>query len=412
MSNKHKIFNDPVHGFIAIKYKIIFDIIEHPIFQRLRRIKQLGLTDYVYPGALHTRFHHALGALYLMQDAINVLREKNIEITEDEEIGALIAILLHDIGHGPYSHTLEYSLLDKVSHEEISMVLMQQLNKAFGLQLSLAIEIFKGKYTKKFLHQLVSSQLDVDRMDYLTRDSFFTGVSEGVIGHDRIIKMMDVVDDELVIEAKGIYSVEKFLIARRLMYWQVYLHKTVLCVEQMMIRAISRAKDLMLQGVELPATIDLKYFLERRINIADFKLDTDAINHFTKLDDIDIFSALKMWMYSEDKILSSLCTAIVERKLFKIEVLDYAPTVEYVNELRKRAAAQYSIAIEDAIYLVFTESTGNHAYNPNAGRIGILHKNGQVDDIAKASDQLNIMVLSKPVVKYYICYPKSIAIRE
>ena len=409
MSNKHKIFNDPVHGFIAIKYKIIFDIIEHPIFQRLRRIKQLGLTEYVYPGALHTRFHHALGAVHLMQNAINVLKEKNVAISDEEEVGALIAILLHDIGHGPYSHTLEYSLLDKVHHEEISMVLMQLLNKEFGLQLSLAIEIFKGKYQKKFLHQLVSSQLDVDRMDYLTRDSFFTGVSEGVIGHDRIIKMMDVVNDELVIEAKGIYSVEKFLIARRLMYWQVYLHKTVLCVEQMMIRAITRAKELMLQNIDLPATIDLKYFLARRINIADFKTNSEAIEHFTKLDDVDIFSALKMWMYSDDKILSSLCTAIVDRKLFKIEMLDLAPTVEYINDLRKKAAAYYGIDEESANYLVFTESTGNHAYNPNAGRIGILHKKGEVEDIAKASDQLNIMVLSKPVVKYYVCYPKTIA---
>ena len=408
MSNTHKIFNDPVHGFIAIKHKIIFELIEHPYFQRLRRIKQLGLTEYVYPGALHTRFHHALGAMHLMQDAITVLREKNIEISDDEEKGVLIAILLHDIGHGPYSHTLEYSLLEKVHHEEISMVLMQQLNKEFGLQLSLAIEIFKDKYPKKILHQLVSSQLDVDRMDYLTRDSFFTGVSEGVIGHDRIIKMMHVVNDELVIEAKGIYSVEKFLIARRLMYWQVYLHKTVLCVEQMMIRAIIRAKELIQQNYKLPATIDLLYFLERKISIHDFKTESEALQHFTKLDDIDIFSALKMWMSSDDIILSSLCKAIVDRRLFKIEIMDIAPTVEYINELRKKASIEYGIDIEDAKYLVFTESTGNHAYNPNAGRIGILQKNGQVDDIAKASDQLNIMVLSKPVVKYYVCYPKVI----
>lgn len=408
MSNKHKIFNDPVHGFIAIKHKIIFDIIEHPIFQRLRRIKQLGLTEYVYPGALHTRFHHALGALHLMQEAINILKEKDIDISPDEEVGALIAILLHDIGHGPYSHTLEFSLLENVHHEEISMVLMQQLNKEFGLQLSLAIEIFKGKYPKKFLHQLVSSQLDVDRLDYLTRDSFFTGVSEGVIGHDRIIKMIDVVNDELVIEAKGIYSVEKFLIARRLMYWQVYLHKTVLCVEQMMIRAINRAKELIANGTHLPATVDLSYFLKRPIDRAEFKSNPEAISHFTKLDDIDIFAALKMWMYADDKILSTLCSAIVNRKLFKIEMLDLAPSVEYINALRKKAAEQYQIDEASASYLVFTESTGNHAYNPLAGRIGILHKNGNVDDIAKASDQLNIMVLSKAVVKYYVCYPKSI----
>lgn len=408
MSNKHKIFNDPVHGFIAIHHDIVFDIIEHPIFQRLRRIKQLGLTEYVYPGALHTRFHHALGAYHLMQQAIHVLREKNVEITEEEEIAALIAILLHDVGHGPYSHTLEYSLLDKIHHEEISMVLMQQLNKEFGLQLSLALDIFKGKYPKKFLHQLVSSQLDVDRLDYLTRDSFFTGVSEGVIGHDRIIKMINVVNDELVIEAKGIYSVEKFLISRRLMYWQVYLHKTVLCVEQMMVRAIMRAKELTKQGIQLPATIDLLYFLNNNMQISDFKNNTEAISHFTKLDDIDIFSALKMWMYSDDTILQNLCAAIVERRLYRIEILDIAPSVDFINTLRKKAAEAYKVSIEEAAYLVFTESTGNHAYNPNAGGIGILNKNGNVEDIGKASDQLNIMVLTKPVVKYYVCYPKNI----
>ena len=407
MPNQHKIFNDPVHGFISVRFKIIFDIIEHPWFQRLRRIKQLGLTEYVYPGALHTRFHHALGAMHLMQMAIYTLRDKGQVISEEEEVGVLIAILLHDIGHGPYSHTLEHCLIKGVSHEEISRIIISKLNKEFGLQLSLAIQIFENKYHKKFLHQLVSSQLDTDRLDYLTRDSFFTGVSEGVVGYDRILKMMDVVDDELVIEAKGIYSIEKFIIARRLMYWQVYLHKTVLCVEQMMIKAISRARQLIKRGVELPATSDLNYFLKNNISLDSFKTDDEALHHFTMLDDIDVFSALKMWRYADDLILSELCTAIVDRKLFKIEITDTPPSNDRINTLQKTMARKKDISIEDAGYLVFTESTGNHAYNPNAGRIGILNKNGKVVDIAEASDQLNIMVLSKPVIKYYLCYPKN-----
>lgn len=407
MSNSHKIFNDPVHGFISVKFKIIFDIIEHPYFQRLRRIKQLGLTEYVYPGALHTRFHHALGAMHLMQTAIFTLREKGKEISEEEEKGVLIAILLHDIGHGPYSHTLEHCLIKGVSHEEISKIIIAKLNKEFGLQLSLAIQIFENKYPKKWLHQLVSSQLDTDRLDYLTRDSFFTGVSEGVVGYDRILKMMDVVDDELVIEAKGIYSIEKFIIARRLMYWQVYLHKTVLCVEQMMIKAITRARELISMGIELPATKDLSYFLKNNISIDSFKNEDEALLHFTMLDDIDVFSALKMWRYHNDFILSELCAAIVDRRLFKIEITDTPPSVEKVNRLQHAMARKKDISFEEAGYLVFTESTGNHAYNPNAGRIGILNKNGKVVDIAEASDQLNIMVLSKPVIKYYLCYPKN-----
>ena len=407
MSNSHKIFNDPVHGFISVKFKIIFDIIEHPWFQRLRRIKQLGLTEYVYPGALHTRFHHALGAMHLMQIAIFTLREKGKEISEEEEKGVLIAILLHDIGHGPYSHTLEHCLIKGVSHEEISKIIIAKLNKEFGLQLSLAIQIFENKYPKKFLHQLVSSQLDTDRLDYLTRDSFFTGVSEGVVGYDRILKMMDVVNDELVIEAKGIYSIEKFIIARRLMYWQVYLHKTVLCVEQMMIKAITRARELISRGIELPATNDLNYFLQNNISVNAFKNEDEAFNHFTMLDDIDVFSALKMWRYHPDLILSELCSAIVDRRLFKIEITDSPPSVEKVNRLQQLMAKKKDISVEEAGYLVFTESTGNHAYNPNAGRIGILSKDGKVVDIAEASDQLNIMVLSKPVIKYYLCYPKN-----
>ncbi len=408
MAEKHKIFNDPVHGFISIPGKLIFDIIEHPWFQRLRRIKQLGLTEYVYPGALHTRFHHALGAMHLMHTAIKTLREKGCVITEEEETSALIAIQLHDIGHGPYSHTLEHCLIHGVSHEQISRLIMSRLNKEFNGALQTAIAIFEGTYHKNFLHQLVSSQLDVDRLDYLTRDSFFTGVSEGVVGYDRIIKMLDVFDDELVVEAKGIYSIEKFIIARRLMYWQVYLHKTVLCVEQMLIRALQRAKELYKKGIPLPATPDFEFFLANEIHLEDFERKEYVLEHFTRLDDIDVFSALKMWRYSEDPILALLCNSIVDRRLFRIEISDRAFAMDRVSELRGRIAEKMNISEADAAYLVFTESTGNHAYNPNAGRIGILTKSMKVQDIAEASDQLNIMVLSKEVVKYYLCYPKSL----
>lgn len=409
MLNTHKIINDPVHGFISIPDGLIFDIIEHPYFQRLRRIKQLGLTEYVYPGALHTRFHHAIGAMHLMHNAIQVLRDKENEISPEEERASLLAILLHDIGHGPYSHTLEHCLINNVPHEEISRIIMSRLNREFHGQLEMAIEIFENKYPKKFLHQLVSSQLDVDRLDYLTRDSFFTGVSEGVVGYDRIIKMLDVKNDELVVEAKGIYSIEKFIIARRLMYWQVYLHKTVLCVEQMMVRALLRARELYKNGMPLPATRDFEFFLANDISLHDFRERDYVLEHFTRLDDVDVFSALKMWRYSKDLILSTLCNAIVDRRLFRIEITDHPASVERVNELRRGLANELGITEEEASYLVFTESTGNHAYNPNAGRIGILDKDGKVKDIAEASDQLNIMVLSKPVIKYYLCYPKTLA---
>jgi hypothetical protein len=406
MLQRIKIFNDPVHGFISIPSDLIFNIIEHPYFQRLRRIKQLGLTEFVYPGALHTRFHHALGAMHLMHTALKALREKGIAISDEEEESALIAILLHDIGHGPYSHTLEHCLIHGVNHEEISRIMMAKLNREMNGELSMAISIFEDTYPKKFLHQLVSSQLDVDRLDYLTRDSFFTGVSEGVVGYDRIIKMLDVKKDELVVEAKGIYSIEKFIIARRLMYWQVYLHKTVLCVEQMMIKALLRAQELYHQAMPLPATRDLEFFLSNEVTLKDFQEKDYVLEHFSRLDDVDVFSALKMWRYSTDKVLAMICNAIVDRKLFRIELQDHAFSVDRINSLREKVAAQLGITLHEASFLVFTESTGNHAYNPNAGRIGIVDKEGRVKDIAEASDQLNIMVLSKPVIKYYLCYPK------
>ncbi len=404
--NKRKILNDPVYGFITIPYEVVFDLISHPFFQRLRRIKQLGLTHYVYPGALHTRFNHAIGAMHLMVLAIEVLRSKGYEITDDEAKGAVIAILLHDIGHGPYSHTLESTLIAGNSHEFISIRMMYLLNDEMGGQLETAIEIFEGSYHKKFLHQLVSSQLDVDRLDYLNRDSFFTGVSEGVIGYDRIIKMLAVQNDQLVVEAKGIYSIEKFIISRRLMYWQVYLHKTVLCAEEMLVKTLSRAQFLKRNGHELRASTSLNYFLENDIVEGDFLKDDDTLGHFARLDDFDVFIALKHWCDHPDWVLSFLCNGIVNRRLFQTELENEPPTVERVNGLRKQAMKKYGIDEEAAAFLVFTGSTSNSAYNPEAPSINLLYRNGNVRDITNASDQLNLAVLSKPVVKYYLCYPK------
>ena len=319
MKNK-KILNDPVYGFVGIPHGIIFSLVEHPFFQRLRRIKQTSLTHFVYPGALHTRFHHAIGALHLMQQAIEVLRSKDVDITPEEAEGACIAILLHDIGHGPFSHTLEHTLFNGVTHEELSLLFMERLNEIFDGQLSLAIDIFRGNYPKQFLHQLISGQLDMDRMDYLNRDSFFTGVHEGVIGYDRIIKMLSVQNGELVVEEKGIYSIEKFLIARRLMYWQVYLHKTVLSAEQMLIVALLRAKALTRQGHQLPASPPLAFFLQREPSRADFEQERDQLlGQFAQLDDFDIVSALKSWMFADDKLLAFLSSSIINRRLFRLE---------------------------------------------------------------------------------------------
>ncbi len=409
--NKRKIFNDPVHGFITIPHDIIFDIIEHPYFQRLRRIQQLGLSNYVYPGANHTRFHHALGAFHLMRQAINILKVKGHDITSDEECAAQIAILLHDIGHGPYSHTLEHILVPGVNHEELSRIYMQRLNTHFDGKLSMAIEIFEGRYHKKFLHQLVSSQLDVDRLDYLTRDSFFTGVNEGVISYDRIIEMMNVKDGELVIERKGIYSIENFIIARRLMYWQVYLHKTVVCVENMLIRALQRAQELIAAGNKVEVSPALSYFFNKNVTLRDFAEDKDVLELYSRLDDMDIMSALKYWRHSDDAILRLLCASILDRKLFRIEMqsVEFAP--EVIEARRIEAAREYGVseADADAAYLVWTDTTINHAYNPDEDRINILGSDGRVQDITQASDQLNISGLSRPVVKHYLCYPKGMA---
>ncbi len=406
--NKRKIFNDPVHGFITIPHELVFDIIEHPYFQRLRRIKQLGLSDYVYPGAIHTRFHHALGAFHLMRKALSILKIKGNKITEAEELAACIAILLHDIGHGPFSHTLEHSLIKDVHHEELSKIYMHRLNVAFKGKLDMAIAIFEGRYKKKFLHQLVSSQLDMDRLDYLTRDSFFTGVNEGVISYERIIEMMNVKNDELVIEEKGIYSIESFIIARRLMYWQVYLHKTVLCVEQMMVKAIERAKFLIAEGKMLDASPAFSYFLRNKVKLKDFEKDQKVLDAYSQLDDIDIVSAFKYWQHSDDKVLRMLCEAILDRRLFKIEISNKAFPYSKIKELNNQAIKTYKLSEEEASFLVFSDSTSNHAYNPAENRISILTNKGEVVDIAQASDQLNISVLSVPVVKYYVFYPKKL----
>lgn len=402
-TSKRKIFNDPIYGFISIPYEIIFDLVEHPYFQRLRRIVQLGLTNLVYSGANHTRFSHALGAMHLMTQAIDVIRQKGNEITEDEAKAVCIAILLHDIGHGPYSHALEHSIVHGINHEEVGLLLMHKLNQEFEGQLTMAIEIFTNKYHKKFLHQLVSSQLDMDRLDYLRRDSFFTGVSEGIVGAQRIIKMLNVVNDELAIEAKGIYSIEKFIIARRLMYWQVYLHKAVLSAEFLLMNILKRAKELAESEEELFATPALQYFLYNKATKADFEGDGPGIKFFAQLDDSDILSAIKVWAGHNDFILRDLSTRLLNRQLFKIE-LQNVPFEKAHIESRKNQLDKVFKA--GGAYFFFEGTINNTAYNPESDRINILFKDGKVADIAQAADLLNISVLSKQVDKYYICYPK------
>lgn len=408
-SNKRKIFNDPVHGFITIPHELIFDIIEHPWFQRLRRIQQLALSNYVYPGANHTRFHHALGAFHLMRKAIASLKVKGQDITEAEELGAYIAILLHDIGHGPFSHTLEQVIIENIGHEELSHIYMRRLNEHFSGRLNTAIEIFNGSYPKKFLHQLVSSQLDVDRLDYLTRDSFFTGVNEGVISYDRIIDMMNVAGDELVTEHKGIYSIENFIIARRLMYWQVYLHKTVVCVEQMLIKAVERARVLIASGRDPGATPALHFFFTRRCSALDFAEDKELLEMYSRLDDFDVMSALKSWRHSDDFVLRLLCASVLDRRLFKIQMGGEAYSEETLERLRQKVAQNYKLSAEEAASLVWAGSTMNHAYNASEDLINILMPDGSVIDIGAASDQFDLAHLSQPVVKYYLCYPKGIS---
>jgi len=406
-SNKLKIVNDPIYGFITIPYEIVFDIIEHPYYQRLRRIKQLGLTSLVYPGALHTRFHHAMGAMYLMGEAIEVLRAKGIEINDAEAEGVTLAILLHDIGHGPFSHALETSIVNGISHEDISLLFMDKLNKHFNNKLLLAISIFKNEYKKKFLHQLVSSQLDMDRLDYLMRDSFFTGVSEGVISAERIIKMLTVVNDSLAIEAKGIYSIEKFIVARRLMYWQVYLHKTVLAAEILLVNILKRAKELILKGEKLFATPSLLLFLENKFIKNDFEINENILQEFSQLDDYDIYASVKVWMKHSDKVLSEMCSMLINRQLLKIELQNSPFSAEQIQSTREQIKKEKQLNDTEINYYVFTDKVTNSAYKSNDEKINILFKNGDLKDLATASDQLNISALSKTVEKYFLCYPKN-----
>lgn len=405
-ANKRKILNDPIYGFTTIPNELIFDLIEHPYYQRLRRISQLGLTYLVYPGAYHTRFHHALGAMHLMQNAIKTLQSKGHEITEDEEQAVLIAILLHDIGHGPFSHALEHSIVNGINHEHISMMIMDKLNEEFDGKLSLAIQIFQNKYPKIFLHQLISSQLDVDRLDYLKRDSFYSGVSEGVINSDRIISMFNVSNGELVVDAKAIYSIEKFIIARRLMYWQVYLHKAVLSAEFSLVEVLKRAKTLVQNGTDLFSTSALMAFLKNDYCLDDFNTNTELLELFCQLDDFDIMTSIKEWTRHSDKVLSVLSQKIIQRKLLKIELQDSEFNPSYIEDLQNKAAQIYEVSPQECRHLVFTNKIDNKAYNPKKDKINLLYKDGSIVDIAEAADQLNISVLAKTVTKHFLCYPK------
>jgi uncharacterized protein len=401
--NKKKIINDPVHGFINIPFDFIHDIVEHPWFQRLTRIRQLGLTYLVYPGALHTRFHHTLGAMHLMNSSIEVLRSKGHVITEQEAESACIAILMHDIGHGPFSHALENVLAKNVSHEHLSSLFMDRLNEKFKGRFSGAISIFNNTYPKKFLHQLVSSQLDVDRLDYLARDSFFTGVSEGIISSERIIKMLDISNGNLVIQEKGIYSVEKFVTARRLMYWQVYLHKTVIAAEYMMVNIIKRARQLSLDGEVIWGTPSLLEFLNNEYSRQDFTSKPELLSRFAELDDFDVFTAIKVWCSHPDKVLSTLCDGIVNRHLYKIEIRKEPFKEEEIAEKQQEVARLLNIKMEDSGYFVFSDSIQNYAYNQSADEINILYNDGSIEDITSASDNLNISALAHPVTKYFLC---------
>jgi len=404
MPSKRRVINDPVFGFINIPNEFIYDIIQHPYLQRLNRIRQLGVTSFVYPGAQHTRFHHSIGAMYLMNEALKNLKEKGHDISNEEYNGALAAILLHDVGHGPFSHILEHTLVKNIRHEEISLLLMQQLNEQWDGKLQTAIAIFTDTYPKHFLHQLVSGQLDVDRLDYLRRDSFFTGVNEGNIGSARIIKMMDVRNDHLVIDSKGIYSIENFLLSRRLMYWQVYLHKTAVAAEKMLINTLTRAKELATQGEKLFASPSLSYFLEKNITHADFENKGEALHHFVDLDDNDIWSALKVWASHPDKVLSLLSNGMVNRKLFKIEITPKKQRASKVEEFVKKYESKYNLSEHEARYLISHDVITTNMYSEEEESIDILYNDGSIKDISLASDMLNPELLSKKIGKYYFAY--------
>ena len=405
-TNKLKIFNDPIYGFITIPNTLIYDLIQHHYFQRLRRISQMGLSYLVYPGAHHTRFHHAIGAMHMMQRAVEVLRFKDVTISKEEENALYIAILLHDIGHGPFSHAMEHSIVEEVNHEAISLLFMNKLNEEFDGQLSLAIQVFKGHYQRKFMLQLISSQLDMDRMDYLKRDSFYSGVAEGNINSDRLIQMMNVVEDVLVMEEKGIYSIEKFLMARRLMYWQAYLHKTSLVAELTLTKALQRAKELLHKGIMIECSKPLKFFMEHKISLENFS--NDSLDTFAQLDDFDIISALKNWQHHNDFILSSLSKMIINRDLSKVKLNNEKFPKEVLLEMTTRFAKENNISEQEAKYFIFKGKIKNQAYNKDAEPISILKKDRTIEDVVEASDQLNLKALSKPVTKYFICYPKQL----
>ena len=404
MTYERKIKNDPVFGFINIPKGLLYDIVRHPLLQRLTRIKQVGLSSVVYPGAQHTRFQHSLGAFHLMSEAIMQLASKGNFIFDSEAEAVQAAILLHDIGHGPFSHVLEDTIVKDVSHEEISLMLMERMNKEMNGQLSLAIQIFKDEYPKRFLHQLVSGQLDMDRLDYLRRDSFYTGVTEGNIGSARIIKMLDVADDHLVVESKGIYSIENFLTARRLMYWQVYLHKTSVAYERMLISTLLRAKELASQGVELFASPAFHFFLYNNISPDTFRNDPECLENFIQLDDNDIWTSLKVWSNHPDKVLSTLSLGMINRNVFKVEISPVPISEERKKELTLQISQQLNIPLSEANYFVSTPSIEKNMYEPADDSIDIIYKDGTIKNIAEASDMLNISLLSKKVKKYYICY--------
>ena len=408
--NTNKIINDPVYGFVSFPFEIHYEIIEHPYFQRLRRIRQLGLTNYVYPGANHTRFQHALGTGHLMWQAIQVLRSKGIEITDTEAESAISAILLHDIGHGPFSHSLENSIILDVNHEDLSLIFMNKLNIEFGGRLTTALKIFKNEYPKRFLFQLVSGQLDMDRLDYLKRDSYFTGVTEGVVGSDRIIKMLNVKNDELVVDSKGIYSVEKFLVARRLMYWQVYLHKTVLSAENLLLNILRRARELSKKDDELFATPAFGYFLRNDIKKDDFqtKKSNKLITLFNQIDDNDVLISTKTWINHDDKILSKLSNWLIQRKLYSIILQNEPLQAEELSVIKEKIIQHYVISGADINYFMPNGEISNMAYNSSDEKIKILQKNGSLKEITAASDIFDINALSKTVKKYYLCYPKEL----
>ncbi len=405
--NKRKVFNDPVYGFINIPTDLIFDIIEHPYFQRLRRIKQMGMADYVYPGALHTRFHHALGSMHLMQNTLESLRNKGQEISDTECEATLIAILLHDIGHGPFSHALEYELLP-LGHEQMSQLIIRHLYEKLGGSLELALRIFTDAYERKFFHQLVSSQLDIDRLDYLKRDCFYTGVSEGEIGANRIIKMLDVWEDQIVVEEKGIYSIENFLNARRLMYWQVYLHKASVSAEKMLVSIIRRVKTLAATGGMVPASPPLRFFLEKQIPAEYFEQNSECLTNFTSLDDYDVWSAIKQWQNHGDKVLAMLCRMLLDRKLFRIHLSHQEIKLPVLADLEKEIVKEMKITSEDVPYFLIRGSISNAAYVSGGQKINILTKEGKVFDIAQASDLPHIKAMSRIVKKYYLCWPKRV----